>query len=158
MKAVQLIGIGSPFSWDRVAWMVLKTIQYNPVIKNLIIKNKLQFSLLDRPNVQLLEHLYPEKINIIIDAVLLDAPFGENIQTKVDNGFITQLQKLLQPGYSTHGINLADTLTLGFTLNKLPQKLYFFGFNISNDIHCIHPIAKLHLFKRKIIRFLQDTI
>lgn len=151
MISVNLLGIGSPWQWDRTAWMVLKAMQYNKNCQRLISQQRLTITLLDRPHLQLLEHFQFEKVNIIIDAILLDSPFGTTIKTKVDPTFIAELENSSLPQYSSHGINLAQTLALGSALNKLPEHLYFLGFNIFNAEFCDQHLEKLHEFRQMII-------
>lgn len=147
MKTIHLIGIGSPWKWDRVAWMVLNALHYHPAIKNLLFSKRLKISLLDRPNLQLLEYLHPEHKTIIIDAILLDAPFGEILEARINQEFIEQLENRLLPNYSSHGIDLIQTLALGNALKQLPDDLYFIGFNVWNAVVCQEKLLLLRQFR-----------
>lgn len=110
----RVIGVGSPFGADRLAWLAVDHLSTLQLADCELIK-------LDRPGSQLLNHFHDGSKVILIDAVALDeTPGGVSLLALAD------LQRI-STSTSSHGFGVAQTLALGAELGQIPPDFYLVG-------------------------------
>lgn len=121
MNKVAIIGVGSPFADDHIAYEVIHTLQQEPSLSA-----SLQYY--DRPGWYLLEYMQGFDVVHLIDAIVSDQPVGTLHRYEGIEYFKTQ-ETLL----SSHHFGLVETLLLGQSLNQLPAQLVIHGIEIAVD-------------------------
>jgi hydrogenase maturation protease len=114
--ASKIIGLGSWMGDDTIGWKVidaLGALKPPHAIWNL--------EALDKPGLQLLHDLDPSTPTLLIDALLAPSPQGSLWVLQPEH------LKTFPATYSSHGIELADTLVLARLLNRLPHHLFILG-------------------------------
>ncbi|MCU7851548.1 MAG: hydrogenase maturation protease [Candidatus Thiodiazotropha sp. (ex Monitilora ramsayi)] len=111
---IRVIGVGSPFGADRLAWLAVDHLSTLQLSECELIK-------LDRPGSQLLNYFREVLKVILIDAVALDeTPGGASLLAPVD------LQQI-SVSTSSHGFGVAQTLALGTQLGQMPPDFHLIG-------------------------------
>ncbi len=121
MSKIAVIGVGSPFADDHIAYDVIQLLRQEPSVSA-----SLQYY--DRPGWYLLEYMQEFDIVHLVDAIISDKPIGTLHRYNDIDYFKTQ-ETLL----SSHSFGLAETLLLGQSLNQLPAQLVIHGIEIAVD-------------------------
>ncbi|MES9972255.1 MAG: hydrogenase maturation protease [Candidatus Thiodiazotropha sp.] len=117
----RVIGIGSPFGADRLAWQAVDHLAGLGLQDCELLK-------LDRPGSQLVGYFQGVAQVVIIDAVRLsDRPGG------VINIDLEQLHQLAYHT-SSHGFGVAESIALAGKLGELPSRLHLLGIQTGEDI------------------------
>ena len=121
MTDVRIIGVGSPFGSDRIGWDGVAALaeQYS--------NQGLEFKILDRPGVNLLDYIQDVGAVILVDAIKAGLEPGKVVSFKEDE-IKTDYQV-----HSTHGFGVAEVIALGRELEVLPKNIIFIGMEISNE-------------------------
>lgn len=120
MKTTAIIGVGSPFGEDDVAFKVIEKLKPRA--------QDIHCQYYDRPGLHLLETINTFDVVHLIDAVMS----GNTLGTLYQFNDLDQFKKNTKP-LSTHAFGLAETLALGNTLDLLPKKLVIHGIEISKN-------------------------
>lgn len=118
-----LIGVGSPFGADSVAWDIIDRIE---LVLPIEVSRGIQCQRLDRPGPALLNHLRDCEWAIVVDAVQDGVAPGRVIPV-AEQDLNVESRTL-----STHGLGLAQTLALGRQLGNMPQ-LHVLGVEVGAD-------------------------
>jgi hydrogenase maturation protease len=121
MSKIAVIGVGSPFADDHIAYDVIQLLQQEP-----LLSVSLQYY--DRPGWYLLEYMQDFDVVHLIDAIISDKPIG-TLHRYDDIDYFKTQETLL----SSHNFGLAETLLLGQSLNQLPAQLVIHGIEIAVD-------------------------
>ncbi len=120
---IQLIGVGSPFSDDRLGWVAAEALQCSSLVKT-VEPGRIVISILDRPGAMLLAYWQDADNVILIDAVHSGAAPGTlHCLTASD---------LASGGLpaSSHDFGIARALELGGALGNLPGRVLLYGIEI----------------------------
>lgn len=124
MKAIRVIGIGSPFGNDNIGWRVIARLQQifasvsTPVPIDLIES--------DRPGINLVHMLAGAEFVILIDAILAADRHGQVIQ--LDSSQLIERHE----GISTHALDVSSAIALAAKLRSLPPRLQIVALGIDN--------------------------
>lgn len=111
MTRLAVIGIGSPFGGDHIAWTLIERLRGRPPDVG-YFSSGLMFEACDRPGPNLIEQLSGLEYAILIDAVM-----GATVSAAwYDEASFLRMAAPL----SGHAIGLAETLALGRALGDLP--------------------------------------
>ncbi|AOU97403.1 hypothetical protein BI364_04850 [Acidihalobacter yilgarnensis] len=111
MRRLAVIGIGSPFGGDRIAWTVIERLRSRPLDAG-YSSGGMILEACDRPGPNLIEQLRGLEHAILIDAVM-----GATVPAAwYDEASFVRMAAPL----SGHAIGLAETLALGRALGDLP--------------------------------------
>jgi hydrogenase maturation protease len=118
----RLLGVGSPFGADRLAWKAIDYLACLGLSDCELIK-------LDRPGSQLISHFKGVEQVVIIDAVrLADYP-----------GRVSAInpEKIHHHEYLTscHGFGVSEAVALAGQLGELPPRLYILGIHTGEDVN-----------------------
>lgn len=124
---IKVLGIGSPFGDDQLAWKVLDLLQQNPHLQK-YIPQPIFIEKLDRPGLHLLNLIQETRTVFLIDAVKTNTVPGtmHRLKNQEIESFNSQL-------LSSHGIGVGEALRLGRALNNLPQDIILYGIEISSQ-------------------------
>ena len=117
-----VLGIGSPFGVDNSGWLIVDQLAK----QNLPANSKLQKS--DRPGLKILDLVNGYDRVIIIDAAI------DNNLTSPELLHLKKEQLLVEKSISSHQLGVAEVLSLGANLNKLPQKIDLFAIVMNQKI------------------------
>ena len=117
-----MLGIGSPFGVDNAGWLIIDQLTKLKQAPN----TKLQKS--DRPGLKLLDLINGYHRVIIIDAAI------DNNLTSPEILHLKKEQLLVAKSISSHQIGVAEALSLGANLNKLPEKIDLFAIVMNQKI------------------------
>ena len=117
-----VLGIGSPFGVDNSGWLIIDQLAKLKQAPN----TKLQKS--DRPGLKLLDLVNGYHRVIIIDAAI------DNNLTSPELLHLKKEQLLVAKSISSHQIGVAEALSLGANLNKLPEKIDLFAILMNQKI------------------------
>ena len=118
---LKIIGIGSPFSDDRLGWEVI-----NKLEQELVPDDKFALLTCDRPNLGLVNLMQGTEEVILIDAIRSGCEPGNLVRLNHDE--IMQKPDLL----SSHDFGVQQAIALAQALNELPPKLTFYGIEIGD--------------------------
>ena len=121
MNKIAVIGVGSPFADDHIAYDVIQLLQQEPSVSAFL-------HYYDRPGWYLLEYMQDFDIVHLIDAIVSDKPIG-TLHRYDDIDYFKTQETLL----SSHNFGLAEILLLGQSLNQLPAQLVIHGIEIAVD-------------------------
>jgi hydrogenase maturation protease len=121
MSKIAVIGVGSPFADDHIAYDVIQLLQQESL-------QTISLQYYDRPGWYLLEYMQEFDIVHLVDAIISDKPIGTLHRYDDIDYFKTQNTLL-----SSHSFGLAETLLLGQSLNQLPAQLVIHGIEIAVD-------------------------
>lgn len=121
MSRIAVIGVGSPFADDHIAYDVIQLLQQESL-------PSVSLQYYDRPGWYLLEYMQDFDVVHLIDAIISDKPIGTLHRYDDIDYFKTQETFL-----SSHSFGLAETLLLGQSLNQLPAQLVIHGIEIAVD-------------------------
>ena len=117
-----VVGIGSPFQDDQIAWEVVKRLEKQMTLQKYSL-HQLQFLCTDRPGLGLLELIRDAKAVFLIDAIKTNtnAPIGtlHCLQHEALEGVTS--------AYSSHAFGVAEAMKLGKVLGCLPEKVVLYG-------------------------------
>lgn len=130
MNKIAVIGVGSSFVDDHIAYEVIQLLQ-----QALLPSVTLQYY--DRPGWYLLEYMQGFDTVHLIDAIISNQPIGTLHRYEGIEYFQTQNTLL-----SSHSFGLAETLLLGKTLNQLPAQLIIHGIEIAIDHSDVNTLKK----------------
>jgi len=110
----RVIGVGSPFGADRLAWVAIDHLQRLGLAGCELIK-------LDRPGPLLLAQFQGVETVVLLDALVSEEAPGRASPLT--------LEELQQAGGTTssHGFGVAQTLVLAARLGELPPRLHIIG-------------------------------
>lgn len=121
MSKIAVIGVGSPFADDHIAYEIIQLLQQESL-------PSVSLHYYDRPGWYLLEYMQDFETVHLIDAIISDKPIGTLHRYEDIEYFKTQKTLL-----SSHHFGLAETLLLGQSLNQLPAQLVVHGIEIAVD-------------------------
>jgi hydrogenase maturation protease len=124
-QRVVLIGIGSPFSDDTLGWQLLDALEH---LRPEWPGYALVYKKADRPGPSLLERMQGHEIAVLLDALDADLPPGTLKLLQKD-----ELAGIAKPA-SSHSLGVAEALSLGETLQMLPQRVYLLGIQIGANL------------------------
>ncbi len=127
MTVHRVLGIGSPFGDDKLGWEVIKRLQLKTSLY-LYIPHYLQLTCCDRPGMHLLELMRGAERVFIIDAVKTGADKGTL------HRFANEEIKSVSHALSTHGLGVAEAMTMGSILNELPEQVILYGIEIGDVV------------------------
>jgi hydrogenase maturation protease len=123
----RILGVGSPFGADRLAWEAVDHLAGLSLDSCELIK-------LDRPGSGLLAYFEAVEHLILLDAVAFDTePGGVSLLDPA------QLERL-SPGTSSHGFGLVQAIDLADKLNQLPRRLQIVGIHTGADLSTPPPL------------------
>jgi hydrogenase maturation protease len=125
MRRVIVVGVGSPFGDDSLGWEVVRQLRLNPRIQSLSSQDVV-LHCADRPGIDLLNIINQTNTALIIDAAVSDFPPGTI--TRLENEEIDLL--LEHNSTSSHDFGVLQTISLGKSLNQLPQRVIILGISI----------------------------
>lgn len=134
MNKIAIIGVGSPFGDDAIAYQVIECLKEESL-------PAIDLHYYDRPGWHLLECMKPFNTVHLVDAIVSGNPPG-TLHRYEDIHTFEQHQNLL----SSHSFGLAETLLLGEVLDELPAKLIIHGIEISltgGDINYLSLLTRL---------------
>jgi hydrogenase maturation protease len=140
----RLLGIGSPFGADRLAWQAIDYLTGLGLSDCELIK-------LDRPGSQLINYFQDAEQVVIIDAVRLSDHPGR--VTAID---LEQLQRL-EYLTSSHGFGVLEAVTLAGQLGELPSRLHVLGIHTGDDVNQL-PAIDLAMLTGQVRRLLNPAI
>ncbi len=116
---IRVIGLGSPFGDDQAGWQVVERLRgYLPTDVDLVK--------LDRPGSALIRWMQGVEHLILVDAVVSGAVPGSLIRLTPETVATAQAH------FSTHDLDLAQTLRLAAALGSLPAEVELFGIEIGD--------------------------
>jgi hydrogenase maturation protease len=121
MSRIAVIGVGSPFADDHIAYDVIQLLQQESL-------QTISLQYYDRPGWYLLEYMQEFDVVHLIDAIISNKPIG-TLHRYDDIDYFKTQETLL----SSHSFGLAETLLLGQSLNQLPAQLVIHGIEIAVD-------------------------
>lgn len=126
MTPVIVVGVGSPFGADSVGLDAVEHLEMHPALATL---NDSQLTLVsaDRPGTELLNVVRGARLAILVDAVHSGGEPGELVRLEGDRIREATLRT------SSHGVGVADTLTIGRALGDLPPGLVLYGLEVGSD-------------------------
>lgn len=123
MKALKVLGIGSPFGDDQAGWRVVDILRECSALKNHVI-----LETHDRPGLGLIELIEGFETVFIIDAMQSGREVG--VIDCVDESALEALD-----GYfSTHRLGVVEALQLAKALSVLPKKVRVYGVEIGEVV------------------------
>jgi len=123
----RVIGIGSPFGADQLAWLAIDHLAGKGLTECELIK-------LDRPGSRLLQQLQGAHRVILLDAVALDEAPGS--ATHLSPESLEQVMCVT----SSHGFGVAQALSLAAQLGELPSVLHLIGLHAGTDLTHLPPL------------------
>jgi hydrogenase maturation protease len=123
----RIIGIGSPFGADQLAWLAIDHLAGKGLTACELIK-------LDRPGSRLVQQLQGARRVILLDAVALDEAPGSASHLSPD-----ALQQVMCVT-SSHGFGVAQALALASQLGELPTDLHLVGLHTGTDLTQLPPL------------------
>jgi len=146
MRSVKVVGIGSPYGNDRLGWHVVER------LKSRYTEAQLEIVAADRPGILLLQIIQDTGLTILIDAV--------NAADRLDDIVCLSKLDLVSSHYpfSSHDIGIREALSLGQTLNILPNDIILFGLCV--DPGSTQPISEIafNRFLETIDHYIKDNI
>jgi hydrogenase maturation protease len=130
----RVIGIGSPFGADRLAWLAIDHLAGKGLTECELIK-------LDRPGSRLLQQLQGARRVVLLDAVAMDDAPGSATHLSPDD-----LQQVMCVT-SSHGFGVAQALALANQLGELPTDLHLIGLHTGTDFTQLPPLDAASLEK-----------
>ena len=121
MSKIAIIGVGSPFADDHIAYDVIQLLQQESL-------STVSLQYYDRPGWYLLDYMQDFDTVHLVDAIISDKPIG-TLHRYDDIDYFKTQETLL----SSHSFGLAETLLLGQSLNQLPTQLVIHGIEIAVD-------------------------
>ena len=115
-----VIGIGSPFGADRVAWQIIDALRGR-------VPSDVTLTVLDRPGAALIHWLHADDDVMLIDAAT-DGPAGSPYSVIGPSDLVSTEGHL-----DTHRQQLASTLALARVLGRLPHRLAIYAIHIVAD-------------------------
>lgn len=121
MSKIAVIGVGSPFADDHIAYDVIELLRLESL-------SSVSLQYYDRPGWYLLEYMQGFDVVHLIDAIMSAKPLG-TLHRYNDIDYFRVQEAIL----SSHSFGLAETLLLGQSLNQLPAQLVIHGIEIALD-------------------------
>jgi len=116
VNPVRIIGVGSPFGQDRLAWQVIESLEAAG-IQDHFPPGRLSLHSSDRPGAALLELMRGAEFVLIVDALQSGARAGTILCLNPD-------QLATTPGFiSSHDFGVSAALELGLVLGDLPARV-----------------------------------
>lgn len=115
---IRIIGLGSPYGDDQAGWDVITRIGDG-------LPPQVEAIALDRPGAALINWIRDCRRVVLIDAVLDPTRVGQF--SVLDEGQRTRSQR----AFSSHSLELDETLQLAATLNASPERIDIYGIFIS---------------------------
>jgi len=117
---IALIGIGSPFGFDRLGWKVIDCLRARACASPAPWSGvRLEHN--QRLGAPLLAQMRGAGLVILVDAVQSDAEPGTLARLELD------AVQALRPRPSSHAFGIAETLALGRALGELPPRVLVMG-------------------------------
>ncbi|HJV88573.1 MAG TPA: hydrogenase maturation protease [Noviherbaspirillum sp.] len=120
MNAIRIIGIGSPFGADCIAWDAVDALEQSGTLIR-FPRRVVETFRCGSPGTGLLPLLTGVQAAILIDAIITGAPPGTVHRIDPDELYLEARQ------ISSHDLGVAETLALARTLGLLPEKLVIYG-------------------------------
>lgn len=147
MKRTAIVGVGSPFGDDRAGWLVIEALAAANDEPTRAAAG-VTLVALDRPGTVLLEHLRDVDRAVVIDALRGGAAPGTIL--RLDAG---QLQA--DGRISSHGVGVAEALSLGAMLRMLPPQLALFAIAVGPDAESAVVSVRVRRAARRLAHCLQ---
>lgn len=125
---VKVIGVGSPFGADQLAWWVVDGLRARPELAELIADGRVELVSCDRPGSALLELLQGSGCIHLIDAMISSAAPG-TVRCLRDN-----FAAHSSPVMSSHGFGLGQALALAEALAELPPDFTLHAVEVEPDL------------------------
>ncbi|HJV81893.1 hydrogenase maturation protease [Noviherbaspirillum sp.] len=126
MNPIRIIGIGSPFGGDRIAWEAVDAIAHGGMLDR-FPRDIVQTFCTGAPATDLLPMMSGAKAVILIDAVSSGALPGT--VHKIDaSKLMIEAENL-----SSHALGVPECLALGSSLGMLPKTVLLYGVEIRED-------------------------
>ncbi|HJV51120.1 MAG TPA: hydrogenase maturation protease [Noviherbaspirillum sp.] len=126
MNPIRIIGIGSPFSGDRMAWDAVDAIARSGMLDR-FPKGIVQIFCTGAPATDLLPMMSGAKAVILIDTVISGALPGT--VRKIDASELM----IETANLSSHALGVPECLALGNSLGMLPKTVLLYGVAIRED-------------------------
>lgn len=123
----RILGVGSPFGADRLAWEALEYLSGAGL-------GDVELISLDRPGSGLLSYFNGVDNLILLDALAVDDRPGSVSLLDPD-----RLERL-SSGTSTHGFGVAQAIALARQLDQLPARLHVVGLHAGADLARLPPL------------------
>jgi len=134
LPPVRVLGVGSPFGLDALAWQVVECLHEFSEIKN-YLGRQLLIENLDRPGVNLLRYFSHAEHVFLIDVMLNEKVLpGEVVWYCKEE--ISQAKLL----HSSHGFGVQETIALAESLGQLPRQMDVIAISIG-DGECHNEVA-----------------
>ena len=111
---IRVVGIGSPFGDDQVGWRVIEQLEGR-------LPPGVALSALDRPGSALIQSLQDTDWLILIDALSCQGKAGQIIRIDPEQAEAGSSK------FSSHGLDLAQTLNLATALGCRPRRVDIYG-------------------------------
>lgn len=121
MSRVRVIGVGSPFAADHLAWDVIDLLNQQEDLHDV------ECISLDRPGMALIEYFKDIEKVILLDAMQAGKQPGEIMHIDMNE---LEYQKQM---HSSHGFGVAEALELAKTLGQLPDQLHILAMEIGSE-------------------------
>jgi len=134
MTTIKIIGIGSPFGADSIAWQVIDSLKLNHALQTLS-DNRITFINCDRPGIMLVDYIQGADCVILVDALEGGSPGSvRELDKQQLLGLLSQPQQVAEPGapLSSHDFGMTQALHLANRMNMLPEKLYLIAIEIGD--------------------------
>ena len=151
MTQLVIIGIGSPFHDDRLGWEVIQLLQQQPSLQRYSVQ-QLQILCVDRPGFHLLELMHDAEMVFLIDAVQSSSVPG------TIHCFEQGDLQAMSSGYSSHALGVAEVITLGEVLNRLPRRVVLYGIEVGEQAFQFTPSPMITKAIRELVQQLLVTI
>lgn len=131
LPPVRVLGVGSPFGLDDLAWQVIEHLQSSPQLESLVQQDHLLLEKLDRPGVNLLSYFDQAEQLFVIDVMLHEnIPPGEVVWYCMDD--VSQAKLI----HSSHGFGVQEALALAESLGQIPNELAIIAISLGKDMVC----------------------
>lgn len=118
---ILVIGVGSPFGADRFGWQVIEELE----TRGDLACDEIRLESSDRPGTLLLDYMQGVRKAILIDAITGGTPGNVRI---IDKTQLIEQSSI----HSAHQFGVAETISLGETLNLLPDEIILIGVETGN--------------------------
>ena len=132
LPPVRVLGVGSPFGLDDLAWRLIEQLQASPRLNSLCGRDQLMLEKLDRPGVNLLSYFDHAEQLYLIDVMLHEKiPPGEVVWYCHED--VSQAKLV----HSSHGFGVQEALALAESLGQIPSEMAIIAISLGN-----HPVCK----------------
>jgi len=155
MTMITVIGIGSPYGVDSVAWQVIENLQQDHALQTLS-DDRISFIRCDRPGAALIEYMRDKEYVILLDALLGGTP---GIVQEYSKQQLLGLFKEQTTGLSSHDFGVAESIQLAEKLGAIPEKLSLLAIEVGgpSDLENFSDQQLRHVY-RTISEYVYNTL